>query len=42
VTVNAFDRQLEVNFNMKKAVAILDDICCGRIRGADLELACSQ
>jgi hypothetical protein len=42
VTVNAFDRQLEVNFNMKKAVAILDDICCGRTRGADLELACSQ
>ncbi|KAJ3650727.1 hypothetical protein Zmor_017373 [Zophobas morio] len=40
VTVNAFNKQLDVNFNMKKTVAILDDICCGRTSG-DLELACS-
>ncbi|XP_015836216.1 rifampicin phosphotransferase-like isoform X2 [Tribolium castaneum] len=41
ITVNAFNKQLEMNFNMKKAVSILDDICCGRSLG-DLEHACAQ
>ncbi|RZC38860.1 PPDK N, DUF4137, and/or SBF domain containing protein [Asbolus verrucosus] len=40
VTVSAFNKQLEANFNMKKAVAILDDICCGRTKG-NLESACA-
>lgn len=41
VTVNAFNRQLDLNFNMKKSVAILDDIFCGRCNG-NLEQACAE
>ncbi|XP_044260327.1 putative phosphoenolpyruvate synthase isoform X2 [Tribolium madens] len=41
ITVNAFNKQLEMNFNMKKAVSILDDICCGRSLG-DFKHACTE
>ncbi|VEN34433.1 unnamed protein product [Callosobruchus maculatus] len=41
VTVNSYRKQLSSHIELQKAISLIDDICCGRVKG-DLDYACRE